>query len=180
MKNFKIVLVVLLAIVLSVTLFGCLGEPSTDQEQSVANEEMISEANRQVGMPAIVNFTERKLQREIMELRDRADLITYLYTINLDGQFIYIGTGIGFGLPESVQFTNPQYAARVYSGTYVALPQADPTGLYMPDNLSGTWYPLINEETGDTELIRMESTMTVTQSKLPRRLIAEWSLTDNY
>lgn len=179
MKNKRFIVVLVLITLLALPLFGC-GEPTVDSEQAHQNEQMVSEANRQVGMPSIVNFTERKLQREIMELRDRADLITYLYTINFDGQFIYIGKGIGFGLPESVQFTNPQYIANSYNGGYAILPQADPTGLYMPDNLNGTWYPLINEQTGDTELIRMESTMTVTQSKLPRRLVAEWSLPSDY
>ena len=155
-------------------------EGTVDQQQRQETQQQLSEMNKQIGMPAINNFYEKKMQKEIFELRDRADLITYLYSQNREGKFIYIGRGMGFGLPESVQYTNPEYIASSFQGGYAILPQADPNGLFMPENLSGAWYPLINEETGKTELLRMEQTMLVTQSKLPKRLVADWSLTEDY
>ena len=60
------------------------------------------------------------------------------------------------------------------------MPQAEPNGLFMPEGLSATWLMIINPDTGEMEVIYCEPTITVTQSKLPKRLVAEWSLTEDY
>lgn len=191
MKRIGIMLVVLLIAALAV---GCEYQPDTSSTrvESKAMEDNLQEANRAVGMPRIDDFYEKKLAKQIFELRDNSDLITYAYMTNLDGKFIYMGRCYGFGLPYSVQYTNPMklvddYIGNSDSNTFserrwadFTIPQADPNGLYMPEGLSATWLVLINEETGEPEIVYTEPSIVVTQSKLPRRLVAEWSLPDNY
>ena len=95
-------------------------------------------------MPDITNFTERRLAKDILELRD-TELTTYCYIVNLNGELIFMGEAIGFGLPYSVQFTNPEVIAHKHynnGGSFGTLPQADPSGLFMPDGLSATWIML--------------------------------------
>lgn len=150
---------------------GC--EESAERIQERKTDEVLKEMNNEIGLPSIVNFYEKKMAKDIFELRDDSELITYAYMKNMNGKFVYLGQCMGFGLPYSVQYTNPN---QINSGR----PQADPNGLYMPDGLSATWLMLINEETGKREIIYAEPEIIVTQSKLPRRLVEEWSLTENY
>jgi len=109
------------------SLTGCEYEQSTDEVQAQAQAEILVEANAQTGMPNIKNFAERKMMKEVLEKCDDQKLVTYLYTTALDGKLVYQGKGIGFGIPYSVQYTNPQRVAE-RSATYgiTVLPQADP------------------------------------------------------
>lgn len=162
----RIVFFALVAIALTLTACGesDVGMDGVQAEQTAA---MLSEANRQVGMPNLTNFQERKWMKMIMELRDREDLICYAYLYNRNegkiGQFI--GKCLGFGLPYSVQFTNPQRPVRwdlpgtgnFYEGL---LPQADPNGLFMPEGLSATWLMLLDEN-GEARPVYVEPEIIV-------------------
>lgn len=173
----------LLISVAVVTLFvftGCEYTPSTDEIQSKEQEKILIEATSQTGMPNIKNFTERKMMKEVLEKCDDSKLITYLYTINLDGKLVYQGKGIGFGIPYSVQYTNPMVTRSASSYGYEILPQADPSGLFKPDGLSATWYMMIDEKTGVSYVEYYEPEIVVKQHKAPRRLCAEWSLPNDY
>ena len=114
-------------------------------------------------MPAIKNFQERKLAKMIFELRDQEDLITYAYLVNLEGKLIFLGKCLGFGLPYSVQYTNPQKV--VYSGGYErgfgSMPQADPNGLFMPEGLSATWLMMYDETTKKARPVYVEPQIIV-------------------
>lgn len=171
----KRIIALLMVMMMMFGMVGCM-PPSAESEQRAQTKEILNEINNQIGMPDISNFYEKKMAKEIFELRDDSKLITYAYITNLDGQFIFLGTCVGFGLPYSVQYTNPQ----TYYNNGATLPQADPNGLYMPEGLSATWLMLVNEETGEREIIYAEPEIVVTQSKLPARLCAEWSLPENY
>lgn len=131
-------------------LMGCdqAASSTADQSQQAKTAQALAEADRQIGMPAINNFTERKLMKQILELRDREDLVCYAYIVNMHGKLIYMGRCVGFGLPYSVQFTNPERVAHMTSyqgGSFGTLPQADPNGLFMPQGLSATWLMLLDE-----------------------------------
>lgn len=126
---------------LSLTFMSC------DSEESIQQRKLTTEAFAQVGMPAIKNFQEKKLAKKILELRDQQDLICYAYLVTLDGKFVFIGKCIGYGLPYSTQYTNPEK----YEQNGAVLSQQDPNGLYMPDNVSATWVMLINPETNKPE-----------------------------
>lgn len=183
----KKILIILLVVVVILSFTGCgletEAESNIDAKQKEETERLMAEMNNQIGLPDITNFFEKKMAKEIFELRDDSNLITYAYITNLDGKFIYLGTCIGYGLPYSVQYTNPQKLVDADLGEGwgdIAIPQSDPNGLFMPEGLSATWLMLINEQTGDREIIYCEPEIVVTQTKLPRRLCAEWSVSEDY
>lgn len=157
----------------------------TDDSETVAQKEeeyqgeLMLQAQREVGNPNITEFYEKKLAKEIFEKRDDSSLICYVYNQNLEGKYVYVGRSMGYGLPYSTQYTNPERKEYGSSGN-VTLPQADPNGLYSATGLSATWLMMIDDETGENYIMYCEPTIVVTENKLPVRLLAEWSLTTNY
>lgn len=147
---------------------NCEEKQTADKIQSQQTERSLIEANKQIGMPAIVNFQERKLFKQILELRDQEKLITYCYLMNemngTIGQFL--GKGIGYGIPAATQFTNPsKISARGRDYGYAVLPQADPNGLFMPTQTSATWYMLLDEK-GKPHPVYIEPLIIVSPIKL--------------
>ena len=150
-----------------VMLVGCVENvPNADKRQAVETKKRLLEADKQIGMPDIVNFTERRLARDILELRDQESLSTYTYLVSLEGKLVFLGESIGYGLPYSVQFTNPEVTVRHYQGAYGTLPQADPNGLFMPDGLSATWILLKDPNTGEARPTYVEPSIVVSPFKL--------------
>jgi len=133
-------LLLILPIIL-ISLSSCSSK-SSDSKQRAQTEAIMQEINNQVGMPAIINFQEKKLAKMIFELRDQENLQTFTYLVNLQGQLIFLGESIGYGLPFSIQYTNPMKKEYGSNGGSIALPQADPNGLFMPEGLSATWVML--------------------------------------
>lgn len=163
MKYVKIVIIV----VLIMFVFGCDQTPTADQQQAEVTQLSMQEAQRQVGMPGIVNFRERRLMKQILELRDQEDLICYAYTFSeVTGKFTYMGRCLGYGLPYSVQYTNPM--RREYST--ITLPQPDPNGLFMPDGLSATWV-LMLDKNGDPRPEYFEPLLSVSQFPKDDRIV---------
>ena len=130
--------------------------PSSDDIQRGQQEAILKEATAQTGMPAIKNFRERKLMKDILEMRDQDGLITYTYIENvvptiahgrtvLHGKFTLLGESVGYAIPYATQYTNPQKSETFWEHGAIALPQADPNGLqeYL-DNL--------RKETNDQKL----------------------------
>lgn len=169
---------ILVACVLSGTLLlaGCEDVGGSQSSINYEQSKLLSESNRQLGMPNITNFFEKETAKKIWELRDNPDLTTYAYSKTLDGEFVYLGRAIGFGLPYTTQYTNPEE----YYSNGATIPQADPNGLYSSETTNATWLMLINDETNEAEAMYFESELVVTQSKLPKRLVADWSLTEDY
>ena len=123
---------------LCLLLLACAESNSTDSRQSRRTERMVAEADRQTGDPAIINFTERKLARKLLELRDTEGVQTWTYIVDLNGNLHLLFESVGYGLPYSVQFTNPERRIEDLHGGNVTLPQPDPNGLFMPPGLSAT------------------------------------------
>lgn len=160
--------VMAMAIVMLIGVCGCpKAEPDSDRIMRKQTEAAMKEANAQIGMPAVKNFQERKLAKMIFELRDREDLICYAYIVNvMKGELVFFGKCIGFGLPYSVQYTNPEKIAKSHhNGGYVKLPQADPNGLFMPEGLSATWLMMIDEN-GEPHPVYIEPQIVVSPFKL--------------
>lgn len=143
-------------------LAGCSGCSSTDDKQRHATEERVAEADRQVGMPNITHWQERKLVKRIYEMRDQEDLVMYAYLVSLQGEPVFLFKCIGYGLPYSVQFTNPMRA----SGAHYALPQPEPNGLFLPPQADGTWLMMIDAK-GETHPVYVEPHVIVSPVKLP-------------
>ncbi len=92
------------------------------------------------------------LMKDILELRDQADLCTYTYLFNeMNGKLVFLGETVGFGLPYATQFTNPQKVEWTANRGYRTLPQADPNGLFSPASADGTWVLMKNPNGNDVK-----------------------------
>jgi len=152
--------VILCVVVLALVLIssGCAIKGSSDNVMEKKTEKQMKEINAQVGLPAIKNFQEKKLAKQIFELRDREDLVTYAYIVNhMTGELVFIGKCLGFGLPYSVQYTNPM--KKEWSDAS-PIPQADPNGLFMPDGLSATWLMILDNK-GEPHPVYVEPAIIV-------------------
>lgn len=162
----------------SVLLVSCDGlrkEPSADKSQQRQTEKSLQNSNKEIGMPAIVNFQERKLFKQILELRDQENLTTYCYLVNeMNGKVgQFLGKGIGYGIPAATQFTSPQKLVNVtnfgikseQANGAAIVPQADPNGLFMPTQTSATWYMLLDEK-GIPQPIYIEPLIIISPIKL--------------
>lgn len=153
-------------------LFGCVDTNRADNEQAEQTETMMIEAHRQTGMPNIINFQQKKLMKMIYELCDKEDLICYAYMFSdYQGKLIYIGKCIGFGIPFSAQYSNPErvitYSNQLYAGSSPAtIPQPEPNGLFMPTSSSATWLIMIDPETNEPRPVYFEPTIVVSPFQL--------------
>ena len=143
---------------------------TADDKAAKKTEQAMAEASRAVEYPTIKNFFEKKMFKKILELRDQSDLVRYAYYTDMNGGKHFLGKCLGYGLPYSIQYTNPE---RVAINTHYAagggaswskwgtLPQPDPNGLFMPEGLSATWLILIHPETGEPEPMYVEQEIMV-------------------
>lgn len=153
-------------IIIFVTLFvGCHTNTSDDVQQA-QQEKILAEGTSMVSMPAIHNFREKKLLKDILELRDQDGLVTYTYVFNeLNGKLIFLGQTVGYGIPYATQFTNP--AKYVYTGSGpIVLPQADPNGLFSPASAEGTWIMLKDPNGAEVRPVYVEPRIIVSPFKL--------------
>lgn len=140
------------AIVLPIALLagsasdGCTdNRTESDKRQDTAQEAMTAEANRQIGMPGITNFTERRIVRKLYELRD-SNIATHAYVMDLEGRLWHVCESIGYGLPYGVQFTNPHRPLHPSYSQSAMADQAEPNGLFMPSTAEGTWVICASEK----------------------------------
>jgi hypothetical protein len=131
----------------SVMLAGCDMRPNSTQIERGKQEQLSLQAVQSVGMPGMVNFAEKRMMKEILELRDQ-NIVTYTYIVDMNNNLRKLCDSIGFGLPYATQYTNPQTEQYTgISGHYSVLPQSDPNGLYSPASADGTWVLCLNPET---------------------------------
>lgn len=139
---------------------------SAETKQKHATAKLLNEAQRQIGMPNIVNFQQRKLLKMIQEQCDKENLICYAYIkSDYKGQLVFIGKCIGYGVPFSAQFTNPMKKITGYQ-SITTQPQADPNGLYMPSSSSATWLMMIDPETQKPRPVYLEPEIVVSPFEL--------------
>lgn len=163
---------------------GCMTETvSSDSKQAEATRASLKHANNMVGMPHIINYTQKKLLKQIYELCDREKLIVYIYTkSDYTGLFVYQGKGIGYGVPFSAQFTNPEkivegdkyfgYDIAGYLNYLTVLPQADPNGIFMPTSSTATWCMVIDYY-GIPRVVYIEPEIVVSPFPLPYAVYPE-------
>lgn len=161
--------------ILTITTAACADiTPTSNSIQAAQSEMLLKEATAQVGMPAIKNFRERKLLKDILELRDQDGLTTYTYTFaENSGKLTFLCTSVGYGIPYATQFTSPEMFQRVSASgggyTYQTLPQADPNGLFSPVAADGTWVQCLDPITKTIRPIYSE----------PKLIVSPWQLTTN-
>ena len=133
----------LIALVSMLALAGCNEDlrQSSDAIQNKKQEEISKQAIQSVGLPAIVNFQEKRVYKDIYELRDRPNLVTYTYLVDMNGGLHKVCDSIGFGISESTQYTSPEklVSIRIAGVDRIPMPQADPNGLFSSPSSNGTW-----------------------------------------
>lgn len=138
------------AIAFALLASACNNQGPTSDERAAKQQEIALEnASQRIGIAHVNNFTEKALANRIVEMRDQPNLATYTYMQGMDGRLICLGRSIGFGLPYATQTSSPQkivnnrYDNNSNSAYDGPMPQAEPNGLFMPDNAEGTWVVLI-------------------------------------
>lgn len=161
----KLLLAALVFAVATMVLVSC-DPPGSDEVQRNEQEKVLMEATKNVGMPAIKNFRERRLLKDILELRDQANLSTFTYLQAMSGKLVFPCNSVGYGIPYATQYTNPQKPDRFGSGSYVVIPQADPNGLFSPSAADGTWVMCKDPKSADVKPVFIEPRIVVSQFKL--------------
>ena len=189
----KLVLVCLVTLVIG-SLAGCGKRETASSKENSYTQMLMEQSANAVGYPDVSNFFEKAQLKEIYELRDDPQLICYWYTKNdMTGKWIYQGKCVGYGIPYTTQFTQPETVQRAalpalnmngqdkgYNEYFTEiLPQADPNGLYSSPSTSATWILSVDED-GNITPSYVESEITVTQKKMDARLCEDWSLTSDY
>lgn len=157
-----------------ITMSSCFPTPKQDSDKAIQHktEALMQEANAEIGMPAINHFTEKKNLKWIYELCDQENLICYAYLCNeMNGQVgQYLGECIGYGIPYSTQFSNPNKYMDDPNGDYsagsVVIPQAEPNGLFKPTGLSATWLIMVDPVTKEPRPVYVEPQIIVSPFKL--------------
>lgn len=156
---------------------GSCSEQSTDQaseRQTAATRTAMDGADREVGMPRIVNFAQRKLLKNAYEDMDTTTL-TYVYVQSqMDGKFLCLGQSVGYGVSLGTQFTAPTAPDLLgvsERGIY-ARPQPEPNGLYSADSGAATIVNLINPANGEAHTALIEPNVITTPIKLPDGIVS--------
>jgi len=150
----------ILALVAVATLLtACDVPPTSTQIERKKQEELSLQAVQQVGMPAITNFAEKRMMKDIIELRDQ-NVATTAYIVDMNGKLHKICTAVGYGLPYATQYTNPMRVSGDGHGN-VTVPQADPNGLYSPASADGTWVLCVDPKSGKPRPVFIEPRVIV-------------------
>lgn len=152
------------AIASTFVLSACDKKESSTQIERRKQEELSLQAVQSVGMPAIVNFAEKRMMKDIIELRDQ-NVATYVYITDMNGRLHKVCNAVGYGLPYATQYTNPMRISGDGHG-YVTLPQADPNGLYSPASADGTWVLCVDSKSGKPKPVYIEPRVIVSPMPL--------------
>ena len=190
----KLLAVGVIGVLMASMLVGCGQRETASSKENNYTQDLMEQSSNIVGYPDVTNFFEKEQLKEIYELRDDPNLICYWYTKNdMTGKWIYQGECIGYGIPYTTQFTQPDTMQRAAlpvldingndkgRNEYFTevLPQADPNGLYSSASTSATWI-LTTDKDGNIKPTYVESDITVSQSKLDKRLCEDCSIPENY
>lgn len=149
----------LLVLPLIALLSACDERQNSRQIEAAKQEEMQLQAVQSVGMPDITNFAEKRMFKDILELRDK-NVPTTTYLVGMNNQLTKVCDSVGYGLPYATQYTNPQMRVGSQNGV-VTLPQADPNGLYSPASADGTWVLCVDHKDGKAKPIYIEPRIIV-------------------
>jgi len=151
----------IIALCIAAGLTACgVPKDNASQIERKKQEELTLRGVESVGMPAIVNFAEKRMMKDILELRDR-NVATTTYVLDMNGRMHKVCDSVGFGLPYATQFTNPQMPQQPFGGNTYVLPQADPNGLYSPASADGTWVQCVDPKTKKATVVYIEPRIIV-------------------
>lgn len=159
-------LLILAAVCSVAILAACDKIVSSDSIQRDQQEQILQEGTAAVGMPAIKNFREKRLLKMIYEKRDQDGLRTYTYTFNkMTGKPVFFCDSIGYAINDATGFTNPDKVVRNNGTVFGTMPQAEPNGLFTPDNSNAYWVMCLNGDKAEAVFIGTEP--VVSPFKLP-------------
>lgn len=163
----KLICVLMMCFGFGMLLTGC---DDSDLKQTRMQEKLLQQSVDQIGMPNIVNFREKKLMKEILELRDQDGLITYTYVYSqFKDKFRFVGKTIGYPIPAATQFTSPQKLA----GAGHVIPQADPNGMFSPASAEGTWIMMWDEKAQKARPQYIEERVSCFTMELPDNMVSK-------
>ena len=139
--------------------------PTSDQIQAQQTARITEEAARAVPIPSIQNFQQKRDLKSLYELLDQPNYATRSYVqVPMTGKLIYICDSVSYGIPASMQFSNPEkvgWFGSNGSGHWDKLPQAEPNGLFPPQGLSATYTKCVNPKTKEVEAGYLEPNLIV-------------------
>lgn len=142
---------------------------NTDEAVAEQMERLLREGERQTGLPAITNFTEKRMVKWLYELRDQPNYRTYTYIVTMNGKLIKICDSVGYGINASIQYSNPEKITNMDLGQYGGegtMPQAEPNGLFMPEGLAATYVMCVDSENDDVKAVYIEPEILVSPIEL--------------
>lgn len=168
----------LLGAFVALLLGACSNPDSADRLEGQQTRKVTAEAAKSVGFPAIKNFHEKRLLKEIYERRDQANLGTFAYVQGMDGKLTCLGRAIGYGVPYSTQFSNPETDRYAVGDDHDSslrrdfpMPQAEPNGLFNAEGMTATWLQLVAPN-GDVQVVYVEPTIVVSPFELTGPAVA--------
>jgi hypothetical protein len=119
--------------------------PSANAQEAAQQARQQAEGLHAVGPVNIINWTQKRQFKAILEAFDQPNLVTYSYLFSANtGKLTPLCRSQGYGFSEATQYTNPLMARWEQgngSGSSIAsavLAQPDPSGLYSPSTSAGT------------------------------------------
>jgi hypothetical protein len=147
--------------------------PSTDEAMADQMEKLLKEGERQTGLPAITNFTEKRMVKWLYELRDQPNYRTYTYIVTMNGKLVKICDSVGYGVNASIQYSNPDkvvdyedFVGDRVDSNVGTIPQAEPNGLFMPEGLAATYVMCVDGTNEDVKAIYVEPEIIVSPIEL--------------
>ena len=93
----------------------------------------------------------------------------------MTGKFVFIGKSLGFPIPYSTEYTNPERPLKnseTEMAGNVTIPQADPNGLFSSPNTSADWI-LMLDANGNPQVTYAEPNLYVSQFQLPASVVQQ-------
>jgi hypothetical protein len=157
------------------------GSNPAGEREAEATRSAMNAADRETGMPRIVNYAQRKLLKNAYEDMDQTTL-TYVYSQALDGKFVCLGQAIGYGVSLGTQFTASHYPQRInvpyadgsFPSSYGEIyeqDQPEPNGLYQPTSGAATIVDLIDPTSGQAHTALVEPNVVTVPFKLPASVV---------
>ena len=88
-----------IATALGLSLAACDMPQDPQQQEEAAQERLTAAAQNTLGLPNIVNFQEKRVLKDIIEMRDAANLRTFTYTLDVNGSLHKLCDSVGYGIP---------------------------------------------------------------------------------
>lgn len=177
----KLFAVGMVMVLMVCVLTGCTyGNENANKEKNYT-QEIKNQFFDMHGLPQISNGYEYSQLKEIYELRDDPNLICYWYTKNdYTGKWVYQSECVGYGIPYSASITAPEIPDYSSYEDNAVLMQPEPNGIYTNGVSSSATWILTTDKDGNIKPTYVECEITVSQTKLDKRLCEEWSIPDNY